>query len=320
MPSDFGEGLDSRNSINQRSGIYTEGSVATMILLSLAFGGFELLIHIQYSEARDSHPTGATWISRLLGDTVTIEYQSQCQLFLMASCLSMLMVYIVAVTAFWLPQIAAIRLDLQRMQFGLLVFMALISVPAMVALAGAVYRLAAAFLAMPAETRLVDAKALLMFTFGCFAVLTFVVLLVGSWANGVSKQPANAFFIYFRTFSLRSGLCPLVPLLCVAMAAFLWGLCMFRRVRLIDGLQLPKAHESEPHGLYFLDLTTDSFCGIGELQDKVTGFLYPGRATPDVARSHFVCFSTQGSVSPVQLGSDSVLRWSGIHHFAPDGA
>ena len=84
-------------------GIYAENSVVAVIVLSIFISIFSLLMVGQYWRPEKR---GVGLISALLGDPASPAYWSECRLFLLCCCVSLLSFYVVVVADFCLPFMA----------------------------------------------------------------------------------------------------------------------------------------------------------------------------------------------------------------------
>ncbi|MBZ5560911.1 MAG: hypothetical protein LAP13_00665 [Acidobacteriia bacterium] len=257
---------DARTS-NIGQGIYTEDSVVVFVILSLLLSVFSLLMVSQYQSPQKGKRGNG--ISVLLGDPASPSYSSECRLFLLCCSASLLAFYMIVAAAFCLPIIAGKELGLSVQPTITPQIAILLSIGTLLLLLGATHALTAAFRASPSEQRGSAPEVVLVVLLGCAFVFTLAAVLVGSWLAAVRKYPVNGLFDYLRSFDLAGGLSPLLPLGCVATAAFLWALCAFRRLRLIDILRANRTPEDAPRWLDFLPLDTPSFSGVWELEDKV---------------------------------------------------
>jgi hypothetical protein len=177
--------------------------------------------------------------------------------------------YIVVVVDFCLPLIAGRELG-SSVQTTLTPKVAiLLSVVTILLLLLATRALVAAFRAAPADQRGSAPEVTLFVLLGCALVFILAGLLVVSWYEAVKQYPASGLFSFLRSFDLRGGLSPLLPLSCVATAACLWALCSFRRLRLIDILRASGTAEKTDSWLSFLSLGVRSFNGVRELENNI---------------------------------------------------
>ncbi len=248
-------------------GIYTEDSVVVFIILSLSMSVFSLLMFSQYH--RFKWVKLDNWVSVLLGEPASPAYSSECRLFLLCCCASLLAFYMVVAADFCLPIIAGKELGLSVQRTGTPEVAILLSMGTLLVLLGATHALTGAFRASPSEQRGSAPEGVLVVLLGCAFVFTLAALLVGSWLAVVREYPVNGLFDYLRSFDLAGGLSPLLPLGCVATGAFLWALCSFRRLRMIDVLRASGTPENARRWLDFLPLDTPSCSGVWELENKV---------------------------------------------------
>jgi hypothetical protein len=252
---------------NVGRGIYGENSVVAVITLSLLLSTFSVLIVSQYQ--RSGKKKGADRISALLGDTVSPAYWAEGRLFLLCCCASLLTIYVVVIADFCLPLIAGRELG-SSVQTTLTPKIALfISIVTILLLLLATYTLAAAFHAAPSDLSGSAPEVVLFVLLGCVFVLILAGLLVISWIEAVKKYPASGLFSFLRSFDLRGGLSPLLPLSCVATAGCLWAFCSFRRLRLIDILRASGTVEKPHSWLSFLSIEVRSFGAVQELENNI---------------------------------------------------
>ncbi len=252
-------------------GIYTEDSVVVFIILSLALFVFSILIVNQYQRFKKGGPDNL--LSFLLGDPASLAYSSECRLFLLCCCASLLAFYMVAAADFCLPIIAGKELGLGVQPTITPEIAILLSIGTLLMMLGATHTLTGAFRASPSEQRGSAPEVVLVVLLGCAFVFVLASLLVGAWLGAVRRNPVEGLFGYLRSFDLSGGLSPLLPLGCVATGAFLWALCSFRRLRMIDILRANDTPENAQGWLDFLPLETRSFSGVWELENKVKRML-----------------------------------------------
>jgi hypothetical protein len=248
-------------------GLYSENAVVVVIVLSLLLSTSSVLVISQYRRSR--REKGTDRISVLLGDAASPAYWSEGRLFLLCCWASLLAFYIVVVADFCLPFIAGRELG-RSVQTTLTpkiaLFLALLTI---LLLLFAMYALVVAFLAAPAGQRGSATEVTVFALLGCTLVFILAGLLVISWYKTVKQYPASGLFSFLRSFDLRGGLSPLLPLACVATAACLWALCSFRRLRLIDILRASGPLEKGDSWLSFLSLEGRSFNGVRELEHNI---------------------------------------------------
>jgi hypothetical protein len=107
-----------------------------------------------------------------------------------------------------------------------------------------------------------------------FALLTTGLAFYLSFCYLRSHPPQEHLFFFLRASDFSSGVSPLVPLLLVGVAAFLWAFCELRRLMLLERLRDP-AQGSLPV-LNFDHPETRSFAGIKTLEVQLV----------DLARRH----------------------------------
>src|SRR5205823_4220573 len=81
-----------------------------------------------------------------------------------------------------------------------------------------------------------EIRVLMAVGVGTLLCLVFTLRLVQFW---IDNDPPTRIFTSLRALNLESGLSPLLPLFCVAMAGLLWAVSSLRRLRLVEGLQDP---------------------------------------------------------------------------------
>jgi hypothetical protein len=254
---------------NLERGLYSRSTVVAVIVVNLLLSAFSLLIISQYR--RMESKKRANRVSALLGDTVSPAYWSEGRLFLLCCCWSLLTFYIVAAVDLCLPFIAGIKLGQSArttLTSTVALFLLLSAVTMFLLLIG-IRALFAAFRAAPAVQRGSAPEVLLFVLLACVGVFIPAGLLCCSWFYTLKLNWANGLLIFFRSFDLRSGLSPLVPLSCVAAGACLWALCSFRRLRLIDILRASGTAEEAGSWLSFLSLEGRSFTGVRELEGNI---------------------------------------------------
>ncbi|MGH9452994.1 MAG: hypothetical protein ACRD2O_03385, partial [Terriglobia bacterium] len=255
-------------------GVYTAESLFAVVVIGLVLAAFSLLLIRQHIPARLIKPPDRTnWFAWLLGDPVSSQYWPQSHLYLLACCVGLLSFYLLVLATFSLPGIAAYRLGI-RLEFPgwPWLVISILSI-GLVTQFGAIVILAKAFWTAPQQKTTFPSEVKLIILGGCGAGLFLAFYLAGSWVQVAWQSPAEGIFVYLRAFSLGSGLSPLVPLLCVALASFLWGFCSFRRLRMIDGVQSVESRRPDARFSSLLELGTSSFAGTTELEREVRDLL-----------------------------------------------
>ena len=252
---------------NVGRGLYNEDAVVVVIVLSLLLSAFSVLMISQYQTSAQRRSLDR--ISALLGDTASPAYWSEGRLFLLCCCASLLTFYIVVMVDFCLPFIAGRELG-RSVQTSLTPKVAIVLAGiTILLLVFATQALASAFRAAPAGQRGSAREVTIFALLSCAFVFVLVVLLAVSWYRTVKEYPASGLFSFLRSFDLRGGLSPLLPLACVALGACLWGLCSFRRLHLIDILRASGSVEKGNSWLSFLSLEGRAFTGVRELENNV---------------------------------------------------
>ena len=210
-------------------GIYAEDSVVAVIVLSLFLSAFSLLIVSQY---RRPEKVGADPISAFLGDTASPAYWYEGRLFLLCCCVSLLAFYVVVVAAFCLPFAAGEVLGSSVQTTATPKVAAGIGMITILLLLLAAYTLVSAFRRARSNRRGSAPEVVFFALLGCALGFILAGLFGITWVADVKASPASGLFNHLRSFDLRGGLSPLLPLSCVALGACFWALCSFRRLRL----------------------------------------------------------------------------------------
>jgi len=248
-------------------GIYSENAVVVVIILSLLTCLFSLLIVWQYR--RPGKQRGADRISALVGDTASPAYWFEGRLFLFCCCSSLLTFYFLVAVDFCLPFIAGRELG-SNVQTTLTPKVAIcLEVVTILLLLLSALALVSALRALPADQKGFAPEVTLFALLGCALVFILSGLLVISWYKAVKQYPASGLFSFLRSFDLKGGLSPLLPLFCVAAAACLWALCSYRRLRLIDILRASGSAEKSNPCLSFMPQEGRSFNGVPELENNI---------------------------------------------------
>lgn len=246
-------------------GIFSENAVVVLIILSLLLGAFSALMIVEYQHPK-SRPAR---IFVLLGDPVSPAYWSECRLFLICGCVSLLAFYAVVVAAFGLPFIAGKELG-TGIQVSATPVVALgIAMFTLALLLYATCNLVSAFRKAPSGQGGAAPEVITVIFLGCVSVLVLAMVMAFSWIGEVRKYAASAFFNHLRSFDLSGGLSPLLPFFLVAAAACLWSLCSFRRLKLLDVLRAVGTIEKPHAWLSFLSLDAPSFTGVRELENNI---------------------------------------------------
>lgn len=251
-------------------GIYAENTVVAVIVLSLVLCAFSALMIGQYWRPGKS---GAAPIFAVLGDTAAPAYWSECRLFLLCACTSLLAAYILVVAAFCLPFATGQELSTGIQTTPTAKVAVVLAVVTTGLLFTATHKLLAAFRRAPAEQR-GSAPEVVFFALSSTAlVFVLVVLLAGAWLQQVRAYPASGLFNHLRSFDLRGGLSALLPLCFVGTAACLWALCSFRRLRVLDVLRATGTPDKPHAWLNFVSLDVRSFNGVRDLESSVKHIL-----------------------------------------------
>ena len=251
-------------------GIYAENSVVAVIVLSIFICTFSLLMVSQYWRPEKR---GASWVSALLGDTASPAYWYDCRLFLLCCCVSLLAFYFVVMLDFWLPFIAARKLGSSIESNMTPKIAAGIGVLTILLLLLATYALLSALRKAPSNQRVSAPEVVIFVLLSCVFLSILAGHLVVRWIEDVLAYPASGLFNHLRSFDLRGGLSPLLPLACVAMGGCLWAVCSYRRLRLMDILRATDTAEKPHSWLSFLSLEVRSFSGVRELENSIKHIL-----------------------------------------------
>ena len=251
-------------------GIYAENSVVAVIVLSIFICTLSLLMVSQYWRPEKR---GASWVSALLGDTSSPAYWYDCRLFLLCCCVSSLAFYFVVMLDFSLPFIAARKLGSSIESNMTPKIAAGIGVLTILLLLLATYALLTALRKAPSNQRVSAPEVVIFVLLSCVFLSILAGHLVVRWIEDVLAYPASGFFNHLRSFDLRGGLSPLLPLACVAMGGCLWAVCSYRRLRLMDILRATDTAEKPHSWLSFLSLEVRSFSGVHELENSIKRIL-----------------------------------------------
>ena len=251
-------------------GIYAENSVVMMIVLSIFISSISLLLVSQYRQP-EKGGTGRAFAP--LDDTVSPAYRSECRLFLLCGCMSLLAFYTVLAADFCLPFMTGRELGsgIQTMATPkIAVGIALVTI---LSLLLAVHTLLSAFRQAPTYQRGSAPEVIIFALVGCGFVFTLAVSLGAAWLETLRVYPASGLFTNLRSFDFAGGLSPLLPLFLVAMGGCFWAVCSFRRLRLLDVLRAAGTAETPNFRLNFLCLEGRSFSGVSELENSVKHIL-----------------------------------------------
>ncbi len=269
-PASLSEGKKPRGKPSVGRGIYAENSVVAVIVLSIFISIFSLLMVGQYWRPEKR---GVGLISALLGDPASPAYWSECRLFLLCCSVSLLSFYIVVVADFCLPFMAGRELGSSIQTNATPKVAAGIAMVTILFLLLAIWALISALRKAPSGQRGSAPEVILFILFGCALGFILAGLLGITWFETVKDYPASGLFNHLRSFDLRGGLSPLLPLACVTMGACLWAVCSFRRLRLVDVLRATGTVEGQRSWLSFLSLDARSFTGVRELENSLKHIL-----------------------------------------------
>ncbi len=246
------------------------------------------------------------WLTRLSCDLVFRPYRNEYRLYLLLAISTLLGLYLVIVTAFFLQDLAALNISLsvggtslaggssrgwlgayaaylgwsQSVSYFLgmvLLRLFLLSVLMLCVCSG--FNLCRILVmgmvsqrknrrlssGRPFITRFTGLNSALALSAGTLLTLVFCVRLCYSWILTARQEPVTAFFIHLRSSSLFSGLSPLLPLLMIASAGFLWSVCCLRRLRMMEELDSSTS---------VLGFQSASFTGSLEQEGRVRRCLY----------------------------------------------
>ena len=251
-------------------GIYAENSVLVVVILSVFILAFSLLIILQYGWPAKN---AVNRISDIVGDTASPAYWSECRLFLLCGSASLLAFYMIVVTAFFLPFVAGWQLGRSVETSGTPRVAAALGILTLLLLLLATHVLVSALRQAPANQRGSAPEVVLVALFGCALIIVQAGLLDFLWVLQVRADPANGLFAHLRYFDLSGGLTPLLPISCVAVGAFMWAVCSFRRLHLLDILRAAGTVERPQAWLNFLGFDIRSFRGVRELENSVKHIL-----------------------------------------------
>jgi len=182
------------------------------------------------------------WFDRALGESVAEKHRCAGELFLLASCASLVTFLTVLITALLIP---ATVLNPSVVPEGTRSFALALTVivgSVILLVLGGVSLLRALRIRPDGKILNDEPKGLKVATWGPIAAasLSAVILAValsGQWISQARVDPHSALFSSVRSLDLSSGVSALLPLLLVSMAGFLWGVSSFRRTRQLDGLE-----------------------------------------------------------------------------------
>ena len=187
--------------------------------------------------------------------------------------MSILAFYVVVMVAFYLPILAAWKLGGSIETIVTPKIAAAIGPFTVLLILLATSVLVSALRKAPSDQP-VSAPEVVIFALLSCALLSILAGLLGArWFEDVWDYPASGLFNHLRSFDLRGGLSPLLPLSCVAMGACLWAACSYRRLRLLDVLRATETAGKSHSWLSFLSLNVRSFSGVKELEDSVKRIL-----------------------------------------------
>lgn len=251
-------------------GIYAENSVVAVIALSILISAFSLWMVSQYGRREK---VGEARIFALLEETASPAYWSECRLFLLCGSVSLLAFYTVVWADFCLPFLAAWEKKTSIDTTATPKVAAVIGIVTILLLLLAIHALVSAFRQAPSDQCGAAPEVVLFALIGCVLVFILAGVLDILWVGQVRADPASGLFNHLRSFDLGGGLSPLLPLACVALGGFLWALCSFRRLRILDILRATGTAERPHVWLSFLCLDVPSFRGVRELENSLKHIL-----------------------------------------------
>lgn len=287
-PADYSLGIKQNSQIApptlNEQGIYTSGSALGIGWICLFLAGLgSLLIYRYRAPGKLEQEDGSGWPSRLFGEPVNPQYRAQARLFLLASLVCLFAADVVLTAVYSLPAVAAWRLgtlppvtDLKWLAG--LAMVSCFALASLMALAGAVVVVGVAFCKVPRPRHFLQKTVTAVVLAACVIALVLAPRLGFVWLQTAWQNPVEGIATHLRTFEFLRGLSPLVPLVCVALAGFLWAFCSFWRLRMIDGIR-PTSRASS-RDAHILGVSTESFKGVADLESKVRERLENASAFP----------------------------------------
>jgi hypothetical protein len=253
------------------AGVYPTGTTILMSALTALCIVFCLpLLRRFWRSAGPGSPAapwfGGAWLERAFGEAVSETYRRPAELYLLAACACLGVFLAISLTAYLMPAIVMSKLQVdpwrtgeqvngpqdrfmnvyywfRNIYWGRVAFSTLcaVSVGALFAASGS---LCAALWPrrkkQPArKTDKIEDELHLPALVSAITVVVALALLAAflsrDWLSGVgSDDYRSAFFTSLRSLDLFSGVSPLVPLLLILVAGFLWALSSFCRVRQLE--------------------------------------------------------------------------------------
>lgn len=187
-----------------------------------------------------------SWLGRVMAPPVSEKYRRNGELLLIVGCCSLATFLIVALPALAAPAATILlRFDSSRSQFNVIEIAA-----------GVIFTLVCALIALllplsvlslfralkPGRERGFIGQLLLHralwgpLVLACGIVLAVAVIFLASWVSGlVSDTFRGSLLASIRFLDFSSGVSPLVPLLLISLAGFLWATSTFHRLRMMEG-------------------------------------------------------------------------------------
>ncbi len=255
----------------------TEATILVAALAALCIVFCLPLLRRFRIHAQNGNVTGASFggasLERFLGEAVSERYRRSGELYLLAACICLAILLVVTLAALLGPVIVMLQPGVKvSPRWEILAFLALCTLSAVVLFAAIAALLIALWPSGKKQVGRETAKAedeLNLPALGSaitvvVALVLFAAFLSGGWLHKASsKDYYSAFFTSLRSLDLFSGVSPLVPLLLIFMAGFLWALSSFRRLRQLEVFEGKRG---------FLSFA-GPFSEINRFEDRVRGHL-----------------------------------------------
>ena len=268
---------------NTELGIYSSavgfGMVAVGLML-LAFSG--IVTYVYWPTRREnSGKDRGHWLAWRFGDPVCCSYRASSRFYLLVCCGVLLVSYAFSVFLYTLPSVAA-GLDIHLSTPQAFLLFPLLRAAVLALLIATLVMLIAALDTWRGRARQRDSEPgknvkravqVLVFAGAAFAVF-LLTRLIWHWWDDAGKAPFDAVFDHLRAFNWPAGVSPLLPECLIALAALLWGLAGFSRLRMIDGIR-PENLEGRKENArghevcMFLKLDQDCCKGLAPLESRI---------------------------------------------------
>jgi len=185
------------------------------------------------------------WL-RCFADVHLPEHRTGCRSTILGGCISLLAMYLIVTAIFILPVFLSIAHSskgfhlcaITQWVVSLIALFALVSMLTAIGCLGGVLWKERPTVRMQGgkgyRPDLLRSTRSMAFAWVSMGVLVLSLVLVGDWIFRALSRPDRGLFLYLRSVFPESGLSPLLPLLLLTTASFLWSMRFVSRIRMND--------------------------------------------------------------------------------------